>query len=112
MQLGIAAMNTLTLAGLTLQLGGSRLPVQLGLDPAEVSEAKGVALVGVILYVVVMAAWAGLNYWGLNKRSKIAYASSVGFALVTILSCFPWIFGAGLVFLLFKREMKGYFDTR
>lgn len=112
MQLGIAGMNVLTLAGICVQLGGSKLPAQLGWDPVEVSAFKSSALVGVVVYLVVTGLWAGLNAWGLGKRSKVAYASSIGFAIAMILSCFPMMFGAGLLFLLFKREMKGYFGPR
>jgi hypothetical protein len=112
MQLGMAATNVITLASLCLQLGPSRLPIQLGLDPSEVSAAKTSALVAAVLYVLVMAAWAGLNFVGLKKRLKVAYVSSIAFAIATVLSCFPLIFGVVLLLLLFKREMKGYFDAR
>lgn len=111
-QLGIVAMTAFTLATTGLQLSGSTLPAQLGVDPSDVSAAKGWALLGAAAYIVILGAWGGLNCWGLLRRSKLAYVSSIGFAIVTILSCFSAVFGAGLLFLLFKREMKGYFDAR
>ena len=105
-------MNVLTLTTLWLQMSRSTLPAQLRLDPSDVSDFKTWALLGTVGYVLFMTAWAGLNYWGLVRRSKVAYVSSIGFAIATILSCFPAMFGAGLLFILFKREMKGYFDAR
>jgi len=112
MQLGTVAMAVISMGGACVQLGPMRLPPNLPLDPADVSAFKHGAILGLIVYLVVMALWATLNYVGLNKRSKLAYVSSIGFGVVSILSCFSTLFGAMLLYLLFKREMKGYFDAR
>ena len=111
-QLGLAAMNLLSLGGLSVQMGTMKLPPELHLDPAGVSAFRHGIVYGLMGYVLVMATWAALNYWGLNRRSKLAYVSSIGFAFVSIFSCFSALFGGALLYLLFKREMKGYFDAR
>ena len=112
MQLGTVGMNALSLAGLCVRMGTAKLPPGLAFDPADVSAFKHTALLIVIGYLLVMGGWATLNYWGLHRRSKIAYVSSIAFAVTCILSCLSSLFGGVLIYLLFKREMKGYFDER
>jgi hypothetical protein len=112
MQLGTAAMNVLTLGGIVLRLPTMKLPPNLHLDPADVSAFTHTALLSVVIYMVVMGVWAAINFWGLQRRSKLAYVSSFGFGLVSIFSCLPALFGVVLIVLLLKREMKGYFGPR
>jgi len=76
------------------------------------TETKSTILLCAIGYVVVIGAWAALNAWGLRRRSRLAHWSSCAFAVVQIASCFGWVFGVGLFFLLFKKEMKGHYDAR
>jgi hypothetical protein len=111
-QLGTAGMNVLTFGGILLRMGSYKLPPNLQIDPAEVSAFKHTALLVIVVYMVVMGAWAGINFWGLQKRSKLAYVSSFAFGIASILSCFSALFGGVLLFHLFKREMKGYFGDR
>lgn len=106
MQLGVVAVNTITIVLVTLQLGPQKFLQHLS------DETKTAMLLGAVGYVLFTAAWAGLNAFGLLRRSKLAHWSSVAFGIFTIFSCFSWMFGAGLIFLLFKKEMKGYYDAR
>ncbi len=62
--------------------------------------------------MVVGVVWAGLNAWGLRRRVRLAHYSSYVFAVAQILTCFGFVFGAGLFFLLLKPEMRGYYDAR
>lgn len=75
-------------------------------------ETKLTILLGLVCYLVVMGGWGALNAFGLRKRSRIAHWSSFVFALTQIVSCFGTVFGIGLMFLLFKKEMQGYYDER
>jgi len=106
MQLGIAAVNTFTIVMVSLQLAPQKLLHGLS------DETKTTILLAAVGYLLFTGAWAGINAFGLSRRSKLAHWSSVGFAIFTIFSCFSWVFGAGLLFLLFKKEMKGYYDAR
>lgn len=63
-------------------------------------------------WIVAGGIWAGLNAWGLRRRVRLAHYSSYLFAVAMLLSCFGTVFGAGLFFLLGKKEMKGYYDAR
>jgi hypothetical protein len=105
-QIGSVGLQAFSLLLMLMQFGpGMQLAFMSG-------EAKLWTLLGIVGYLAFMGAWAGLNAWGLRKRSKIAHWSTFVFAVSQILCCFGWVFGAGLMFLLFKREMKGYYDVR
>lgn len=105
-QLGSVGMESLSLILLVIQFApGKQLPFMS-------SDMKLTILLSMVGYIVFLGAWAGLNAWGLRKRSKIAHWSSFLFALCQIVLCFGAVFGFGLMFLLFKREMKGYYDER
>lgn len=104
-QLGTVGMNTLTLVLLAVQQGPTLFPHLSG-------DTKAMVLFGAIAYVLFAGAWAAINAFGLFRRSKLAHWSSVGFAIFTIVTCVGFAFGLGLLFLLFKPEMKGYYDAR
>ena len=105
-QLGAIGMQAFSLVLVVMQLGpGKQLAFMSG-------DTKLTVLLSLVGYLVAMGAWAALNAWGLRKRSRIAHWSSFVFAISQILVCFGWVFGVGLLFLLFKKEMQGYYDER
>ncbi len=106
MQLGSVAMTAFTVGLFALQMNTE------GTFRFFSSETKHTLVLYGVLYVLVGAVWAGLNAWGLRRRVRLAHWSSYVFAAAQILTCFGTVFGAGLFFLLSKREMRGYYDAR
>ena len=107
---GLNAVNLLTIFTTFMRIGRSPLLSQLDIDPTQIADMRMQVLYFMGPYVIVMGAWAGLNHVLLGKRSKIALYSSVAFAVASLLSCFSIIMVVVLFVLLFKKEMKGYFD--
>lgn len=107
---GLNAVNALTIFTTFMRIGRSPALQQLDIDPGQVAELRMQVLYFMGPYVVVMAAWAGLNHVLLGKRSKAALYSSIAYAVASLFSCFSIIMVIVLFVLLFKKEMKGYFD--
>ncbi|AKU99284.1 hypothetical protein AKJ09_05948 [Labilithrix luteola] len=111
-QLGTAVTTLVTLSSLALQLATSTVPRRMGIDPVVYAEFKTTALLVGLAWSAVQGAWAGINHWGLQRRSKAAFVSSVLFALTNVFTCFTSIFGGILLYFLFRREMKDWFASR
>jgi hypothetical protein len=109
-QLGVAALNAVTFVLLTIQFAFYRLPAQLNVPLEAQHEVRAYVLAAAVAYVVVFGAWAGLNAWGLRRRSKLARWSSIGFAAATMATCCATIFGGFLLYQLLRRDVKSYFD--
>jgi hypothetical protein len=107
-QLGIVALNVITLLPVVLRFGFYQSPN----NPLnEMMREWGAGmLVGVLVYVVIFGAWGGLNAWGLGKRSKVARYSSIVFSAATIATCCAAPIGGFLLYLLLRKDVKGYFD--
>lgn len=105
-QIGCVGMQLFSLLIVVLQFGAGK---QLSFMDVE---TKATILLVSFATLVAMGAWAALNAWGMRRRSRLAHVSSILFAIAQILTCFGWVFGAGLLVLLFKKEMKGYYDKR
>ena len=108
---GLNAVNALAIFTTFMRIGRSAALPQLDIDPTQVAEWRMQFLYVALPYVVVMGAWAGLNHVLLGKRSKVALYSSIGYAIASLATCFSFIMVIGVFYLLFKKEMKGYFDA-
>ena len=109
-QLGVVALNVITLLPAILRFGFYKGPANArGADEMIHQWGTGM-LLGVLAYVVVFGAWGALNAWGLCKRSKVARWSSIAFAGATIGTCCAAPIGGFLLYLLFRKDVKGYFD--
>ena len=111
MQLAIAAMNLVTLVLLVPYVWFYKLPEPFHVAADVQHEVRGYALGGAIAYVVILAAWGGLNAWGLKKRSKLARFSSLAFAMAIVTTCCAAPFGGFLLYYLLRRDVKEYFDS-
>ncbi|MDB4938490.1 MAG: hypothetical protein JWP87_5462 [Labilithrix sp.] len=110
MQIGVAVLHVISLVLLVARFGFYKPPSGLNVSTDLITEWRMTALVAGIAYVVVFAAWAAVNAWGLGKRSKAARWSSIGFAAATMATCCAWPFGGFLLYMLLRRDVKGYFE--
>ncbi len=108
---GLNAVNALAIFTTFLRIGRSAALPQLDIDPSQVAAYQMQFLYVALPYVIVMGAWAGLNHLLLRKRSKLALYSSIGYAVASLATCFSVIMVGGIFYLLFRKEMKGYFDA-
>ncbi len=108
---GLNAVNALAIFTTFMRIGRSPALSQLDIDPSQVAEWRMQFLYVALPYTIVMGAWAGLNHLLLGKRSKLAVYSSIAYAVASLATCFSFIMVGGVFFLLFRKEMKGYFDA-
>jgi hypothetical protein len=108
-QLGIVALNFITLLPVVLRLGFTKAP-SAGMPNELFREWSTGMVLGVLAYVVIFGAWGGLNAWGLGKRSKVARWSSILFSAATIATCCAAPVGGFLLYMLLRKDVKGYFD--
>lgn len=109
-QIGVAVMNAIGLTMLTVQFFFYKLPPAFNVPPETVHEWRLTGMLVGVGYVLVFGAWGLLNAWALGKRSKAARWSSLAFAAGSIMSCYAWPFGAFLLYMLLRRDVKAYFD--
>ncbi len=107
---GLNAVNALAIFTTFMRIGRSAALPELDIDPAQIEHYRTQFLYVALPYVIVMGAWAGLNHMLLGKRSKVALYSSIAYAVASLASCFSVIMVGGIFYLLFRKEMKGYFD--
>ena len=105
------AVNVLTIFTTFMRIGRSPALQQLEIDPAQIADIRMQFLYITGPYVLLMCAWAGLNYMLLGKRGKAAFYSSIGYAIASLASCFGVVMVIVLFVLLFKKEMKDYFTA-
>lgn len=110
MQLGLAALHTVTLLVLVLQFSIYKPPAALEIPPELFREWRMVLLLAAVAYVVVFGGWGALNAWGLGKRSKVARWSSVAYALATVMTCCASPIGGFLLYMLLRRDVTEYFE--
>jgi hypothetical protein len=110
MQLGLAALHTVTLLVLVLQFSIYKPPAALEIPPELFREWRMVLLLAGVAYVVVFGGWGALNAWGLGKRSKVARWSSVAYALATVMTCCASPIGGFLLYMLLRRDVTEYFE--
>jgi hypothetical protein len=105
------AVNVLTIFTTFMRIGRSPALEQLEIDPAQIADIRMQFLYVTGPYVLLMLAWAGLNYMLLGKRGKAAFYSSILYAIASLASCFGIVMVIVLFVLLFKKEMKDYFTA-
>jgi uncharacterized BrkB/YihY/UPF0761 family membrane protein len=110
MQLAIVGLAAINVAFIAMSLWFSKLPDTLRILFDVQRDAWGHTLLIVLAALLGFAAWAGVNAWGLGKRSKVARWSSIGFSVAMCTTCIATPFGAFLLFMLLKRDVKSYFD--
>jgi hypothetical protein len=109
-QIGVAVMHVVTLVLLILQFSFYKPPANLNISADLIGEWRLTAVLVGIGYVTIFGAWGALNAWGLGKRSKAARWSSIGFAAATMATCCAWPFGGFLLYMLLRRDVKGFFE--
>jgi len=107
-QLGVVALNVVSLLPVVLRFAYTKSPNHLA--EGMLREWGLGLLLGIVGYVLVFGAWGGLNAWGLGKRSKVARYSSIMFAAATIATCCASPIGGFLLYMLLRKDVKGYFD--
>lgn len=111
LQLAIAAMNLVSAVLLIPTFLSYKLPEPFHVDAGLQQQVRSYAFAGAFVYVAIFAVWGAVNAWGLKKRSKLARISSLGFALAIVMTCCAAPFGGFLLYLLFRRDVKEYFDS-
>jgi hypothetical protein len=111
MQLGLAALHTVTLLLLVVQFSVYKPPAALNVPPELFHEWRWYALLAGVAYVLVFGGWGALNAWGLGKKSKIARWSSAAYALATVMTCCAAPIGGFLLYLLLRRDVAEYFEV-
>ena len=106
LQLGSVGMTALSVTLFVLQV---RTSPGFAFVSADTRDSLLLYALG---YVLVAGLWAAINAWGLSRRSRLAHYSSFVFGIAQLFTCFGTMFGIGLIFLLSKPEMKGYYDAR
>jgi hypothetical protein len=109
-QLGVVGLNVVSLLPVALRFSVYKSPGGATAADDLLHQWSTGMLLGLVGYVIVFGAWGGLNAWGLGKRSKVARWSSIGFAAATIATCCASPIGGFLLYLLLRRDVKGYFD--
>jgi hypothetical protein len=110
MQLGLAALHTVTLLLLVVQFAVYKPPAELHIPSEVFHEWRLGLLLAAVAYVLVFGGWGAVNAWGLGKKSKVARWSSVAYALATVMTCCAAPIGGFLLYLLLRRDVAEYFE--
>lgn len=109
LQLGIAGLTFVSFTIYTLRFAfGWHAP---GAEAEEVR--KAILLYGTLgggAVTLLLAAWGGLNFWGLRRMHVWARYSSIAFAGVTLAMCCFFPFSGFLLYLLLRADVKASFE--